>query len=334
FGLFLLAYLIVGLKPRRWEGRPRRVMLHYFLPLVSTAMGVLLAWPWLLRMLTYQASSFDVSLNLPDSLDALKSLEGTVNYLLYLIGPEHSHFLMILAGISLVYVLWRGGGRWLALWGLMLLFLALPFGLKLGPFRPDHAAIVLFLPAALLVAHLLVEAAGALGRVTLPRASSLVLGLVSFLLFILGLVKTADVINSSTVMVDQADMAALRWIEDNIPPTARFYINSTPWLGKSYRGVDGGYWIMPQTGRWTSIPTSFYTLAEAGYVEYILSLAQRSAEVEGCSVEFWKLMRDGAFTHLYIRQGKGAIQPYDLWNCPRLQRVYYLDGVFIYEVKR
>lgn len=337
FGLFLLAYLLAGLKPHRWEGRPRRVMLHYLLPLASTALGVLLAWPWLFRMLTYQSGSFRVDVSLPASLEAFKSLQGTMDYLLYLIGPEHAHFLMILAAIGLLYILWRGGGRWLALWGLMLLFLALPFGLKMGPFRPDHAAIVLFLPAALLVAHLLAEAATALERI-LPRPSrvvkNLALGLVTGLLLLWGLVKTADVLNPATIFVDQADMAALRWIDQNVPSTARFYINSTPWLGKSYRGVDGGYWILPQTGRWTSIPTSFYTQADPGYVNYIVDLAQRSAEMKGCSVEFWKLMRDGAFTHLYIRQGQGSIQPYDLWNCPRLQQVYYQDEVFIYEIKR
>jgi hypothetical protein len=334
FGLFLIAYLLVGLKPRRWEGRPRRVMLHYLLPLAATALGVLLAWPWLFNMLTFQVNSFKVDVSLPASLEGFKSLESTANYLLYLIGPEFGHFLMILAVLGAAYVLWRGSGRWLALWGLMLFPLALPFGLRLGPFRPDHVAIVLFLPAALLVANLLVEASGALGRVTLPRAGPVVLGVVTALLLLLGLVKTVDILNPATILVDQADMAALRWITENTPPTARFYINSTPWMGKSYRGVDGGYWIMPQTGRWSSIPTSFYTGADAGYTNYIVGLAERSAQVEGCSVEFWKLIRDGAYTHLYIRQGIGAIQPYELWNCPRLQLAYYQDGVFIYEIKR
>ncbi len=335
FGLFLLAYLLAGLKPRRWEGHPRRVMLHYLLPLVSTAAGVLMSWPWLFNMLVHEAKSFKVDVSLPTGLDGLKSLEGTVNYLLYLIGPDYGHFLMIVALLGLVYLLWRGGGRSLGLWAGMLLILALPFGLQLGPFRADLFAIVLFLPASLLAANLAVDASAALGKVIhRPRIGHAALAVTAGLLLWLGVVRTANVLNPSTILVDQADMAALRWIAENTPTTARFYINSTPWMGRSYRGVDGGYWIMPQTGRWSSIPTSFYTEADRGYIQYIYDLAVRSTSVEGCSVDFWKLMRDGSYNYLYIREGKGSIQPYQLWNCPRVQQVYYQDGIFIYEIKR
>jgi cell shape-determining protein MreD len=37
-----------------------------------------------------------------------------------------------------------------ALWSLALAALAMPWGVALRPFRPDHFAIVLFLPVALL----------------------------------------------------------------------------------------------------------------------------------------------------------------------------------------
>ena len=61
-----------------------------------------------------------------------------------------------------------------------------------------------------------------------------------------------------TVLVTEADMDALAWVEANTPEEARFYINTAHWLNNTYRGVDGGGWLLPYTGRWALVPTVFY----------------------------------------------------------------------------
>ena len=69
-----------------------------------------------------------------------------------------------------------------------------------------------------------------------------------------------NVINPDTVLADKTDLAALQWIDAHTPKDARFFINTTPWGYDLYRGVDGGAWIMPYTGRW-SLHQPFFTLS-------------------------------------------------------------------------
>ena len=54
---------------------------------------------------------------------------------------------------------------------MLLCLLSLPWSLRIGPFRQDHYVIILFFPAAILLAELLIEAAGAL-RVFSPAAAA------------------------------------------------------------------------------------------------------------------------------------------------------------------
>ena len=90
---------------------------------------------------------------------------GYLDYLWYLAGPYRNHVLLALAGVGLLFALrtgtWPAGRRLGANAGAF----ALPWGLRLGPFRPDHLVIVLFLPAALLLGDLLVSAGEAAGAV-------------------------------------------------------------------------------------------------------------------------------------------------------------------------
>ena len=58
---------------------------------------------------------------------------------------------------GLVIALYRKRTRAFGIWTIILGILSLPVGFYVAPFRPDHAAIVLFLPTALLVAELLVS---------------------------------------------------------------------------------------------------------------------------------------------------------------------------------
>ena len=74
-----------------------------------------------------------------------------------------------------------------------------------------------------------------------------------------------------------ADVAALNWINQNTPSDARFFINSTVWQGSIYRGVDGGYWIMPETGRFDVVVPIAIGFAAPQDMQYYNDLASRAS---------------------------------------------------------
>lgn len=299
-------------------------------------LGLLLAAPWLL--FTLSASPYEV-----DSLISVKTDFSTagqqkaleyLKYLGYLTGPRRSHILLALAGVGLVFALLRPRGRLLAAWAVVLGIFALPWGVRHSPFRADYFAIILFFPAALLLAYLLVECALALSKVTRRWAGALVLLVLTVVFAGWGIHETRNIINPVTMIATPADARALDWVSQNTPPDARFFTNSTLWLTGVYRGVDGGYWLMPYTGRGSLVPPSFYVWGAQEYVTQINDWAARSAQLEGCSPEFWEIVREAQLTHVYLREGVGALQPAQLANCPRLQPLYQEQGVHIYAILR
>ncbi len=338
-GLFLLILGAPALLRSLRGGQERRVMLA----LVGwVGLGIALALPWLLAAGLAYPEQAGVSLVNPvgQSEAAWKSAVNYLRYVVNMLGPRHNHILLGLAGVGLLFSLRRRSFRPLSAWAFMLTLLSLPWGLRMNLFRPDYFAIILFFPASIVLAGFVMDGVVALGQLARPRpawrawvqGAGFALALGIFLAW--GLRETRDVINSVTVLATRADVAALDWIRQNTPQDARFYNNSLPWLGSVYRGVDGGFWLEPYTGRFSLVPPALYGLASQDTVEQVKDWADRSGKLEGCGAEFWALVRDAGLTHLYLRQGSGALQPDDLVDCPRLRQLYNQDGIFIYEILR
>lgn len=306
-----------------------------------TLLGVALALPWIWRVgsATWEEAGFNVVSPIGQTETTWKSSLDYFNYLLYLIGPRHSHILMVLAGVGLVVAMWRSGLRNLALWGGILALLSLPWGLRFSVFRPDHFAIVLFYPASILLASLLVSIIQGLSRwiqpggLEIPWFEPIVSGLVFVLLIVWGIRQNQNVINPATILVDQEDREALDWIVDNVSVDARFYINSSPWQGTIYRGVDGGYWLGPYTGRFSSLPPVLYTYGSKTYVDQINAWAYRSGKITTCDANFRQLVEEAGLTHIYLHQGRGSLQPGGLANCQGIRQIYEHGKVFIYAIQ-
>jgi hypothetical protein len=300
-------------------------------PLLGIISGLFLAAPWLLFILINQPSSVDLRVVSP--LDTGQA--DYWQYILYLLGPQHNTFFLGLAGVGMLWAIVRPPTRVLAVWGACLALLTLPWGLRIPPFRPDHMAILLFLPAALLLSGLIfdgVRMAGRIPRLWLRRGVQTLLAVGALALVGWGGWRTRDVINPTTVFTTQADLAAMTWVENNTPPDARFLINTAHWMSGSYRGVDGGYWLSVLTGRASVLPPALYTLAERESVLQITDWAQRAARLTTCDADFWQLVYESGAQYLYVRQGQGSLQPAALASCDGLVSVYRRDGVFIYEI--
>jgi len=294
--------------------------------------GVALTAVWIVRIWNYARSGLSVSSVFSTEAATNLYFPDYLSYLWRLLGPEHNYLLMGLAGFGLLIVLWQAKTRAFGLWSIALILMSLPWGFQVSPFRPDHAVIVLFVPITLLASEFLVSCGKRfyLGRLKVVRNAVLAAAIASVLIW--GVISTRTIINPATVLVSTEDLQALAWVEDNTPKDARFFINVAYWQNRSYRGVDGGWWITPLTGRGTLLPPVIYIMGETETVETILARAEKASQIEECNPEMWELMDEASLTYLYLNKSVGPLYPEAIMHCPQLGLIYDSDGVFIFEV--
>ncbi len=218
--------------------------------------------------------------------------------------------------------------------GLLLLnpwLVALPY---LWLLTNDVVIISLFVPLAVLIgggAALCWDAI--ILRLHWPRilalgASALLLGL-----GVWGGLAQRSVINQVTILATPADRAALTWVESHTPPDAFFLINHSGWLPGSQRGVDGGWWLLPLTGRQTTTPPVLYMYAAPAYVARVQALEQQIASyTPGHEQTIFDLIAREGITHLYFGSNAGTLKPEIFEGHPGFEVVYRVDGVTIIAV--
>jgi hypothetical protein len=325
-GLFFLCLLLTdGFRPalsRQWRQLPWRIAL-------SLAAGVVPVIPWIFYVLDQSNSLLGLSVVSP----LADSVAGDWTYYLSLSGPLQNQILFGLALPGLLLAWLKARSRPLALWTTLIVLLALPFGLRIRPFRPDHMIIILFLPASLLLAEGIFRAGQALQQLAKGRQLVwLAPGLVALALLIWGGFTTHQIINPVTVLADQADLQALDWLEQNTPADANFYINAAGWQQNIYRGVDGGAWITPLTGRATLVPPITYGWGSIDLKTTIAAWAELASTLTTCDESFFELVQSAGLTHVYLKEGVGAMQPVAVGSCRRFKEVYNKDKVHIYEI--
>ncbi len=330
FGLFLV---VLGLG-KAWEDfRRRTISWGAWSGLVGgVLLGTVLAAPWLMRIWQYSTNTLSITPGTEAGAAYQGPSSGYVSYLWYLAGPYRNHVLFGLAGLALLFALRRAPGRLIGAWTLILVSLAVPWTIRLGPFRPDHLVIVLFLPAALLLGDLLVSAGEAAGRVLRRRWDWAPASIAVLALCVWGVIETRDILNSSTLLADTEDVTAVQWVAAHTPADAHFLLNDTYWQGNVYRGVDGGWWIQPLTGRETVPPPVVYTWGKRDYVQQMTGWAKQASQLTACGAEFWRLVREAQIGYLYLHDGKGGMKPQVMSGCAGLEPVYQAGEVWIYRV--
>jgi hypothetical protein len=335
-GIILALFLVclgVGYLLRAWKMHTLEWRPLLFLVLSALA-GFLIVLPWLLRVFINTRMTLGVSTNLPAEIGMLFNNQDQWQYLWYLLGDKGGYVVLFGSILGLALAFTRSKYRELAGWGTILSVLALPRGLSLGSFRFDHFAIVLFLPLVILFSLYISESVRLLDRLTQKKWPVWVLaGLIGFGAIIWGGFETKDIINPKTVFTTQADLDAIKWIDKNLPQDARFFINTTAWGYGVSRGVDGGAWIMPLTGRWTVAPTLFYTFGgDLEHMKQIMDWGKQAQNVTGCSDSLWKLVKAADLTHIYLRDDVGRLTAGALVECVGIEKVYEEDGVGVWEI--
>ncbi len=302
--------------------------------LLASLIGLLLAGPWLYRMWGFTQGSVKIGAIQP-SIQAMEEVyfPDYLAYLWRLLGPDRNHLLLFLAIPGLVITLFKKRSFVFGLWTIVLCLISLPFGIYLAPFRPDHAAIVLFLPTALLIAELFISALDWSPRKSFTRIKTVLILILFTALVGWGIWGTRMVINSTTILATNADLEAVNWIDRNTPAEARFLFNVSHWQYGSYRSVDGGWWITPLTNRNTILPNALYAMGDSDYKNQVNSLAAQVSQIEGCTPEFWDLVIEQGLTHIYLKQGLGSMQTSHFENCQNVELIYEKDGVYLYRIR-
>ena len=300
----------------------------------AALLGFGLAGTWVARTWVFTQGRVALGAISP-TIDAVEAFyfPNYLSYLWRLLGPARNQILTLTALFGIPILFRRSATRAFGFWSVMLGVFTLPWGIYLTPFRPDHAAIVLFLPVCILIAGLVFSLAEWRRDTRFGRWKAAILTILVAGLAGLGAWQTSRIINPSTVLGTQADLEAMDWIERSTSPEARFFINVTPWQFGSYRGTDGGWWITPLTGRGTLLPPALYTMGAAGYAEHLNGLASTASGLEECSPDFWELVRSAGLTYVYVNETRGSLRPAGLQTCPGVELVYSSEGVFIYQIR-
>ena len=311
------------------KGRGSQV---FRVPLAGLLGGLVLIVPWLVTIRRSTEKFVGVALTPSGPSRDQVYFPGYGEYLFHLLGPWRNYFLLAGALVGCFWALRHSRIRAIAVWGLLLSLGILSWRFRLIPFRPDHFAIILFLPACLTACHgafEIVEGIQPFGR----RKWSGKIGLVMLVFFCWwALMETATIIRPVTVFAGPEDLLALRWIKEKTPPDARFLINGTHWEWNLYRGTDGGWWITPLTGRWTSLPTLFYGFGEKELIEEVNRRAVKTLQTRPGEPNWWRLIREEGITHIYSHSGAEALPPESLLTCPGLKMEYRHGQVYIFKI--
>lgn len=336
--LFILSMSIGCLVARTHSPRSPGITLQMIL--AGFGMGLLISAPWLYRAVHSTSGLFQVHQLFIESHLHSDGWASNPRYLWQLAGPGRGHLLLILGLFGSFLSIRSARARPLLIWSGLLALGCLPFPWRFSALRPDHFVIIIFLPATLFAAQFLIVLADRLKRKHgIGRFSGSLLMLPVGLLCVWGIAETRNIINPRTILASSEEVQALAWIKENTPQEALFFINATPWQEGLYRGVDGGIWILPLTGRSTILPPITYALGDEQLRETISRSAERASQVVGCSSDFWELVESEAITHIYLKTGVGSLQPYGLKNCEGEQNegawldvVYRSEHIRIYHI--
>jgi hypothetical protein len=348
-----------GLPNSSGETATLRIRLGY--TAVAAALALALAAPWLWLLMR--------RLLLP-AFDRPSDLVGNDNYNALTDGLLWAGHNRILLALALAAALWglarrRHAAAEQTLWVAAIALLANPTLLGLPHIwliTNDVLVISLFLPAGVLIGggacwlvetlerHLVVSSprfvvsSEASADYRLPttnyrqrfRQILLYTGIIIALagLALRGAWELRSVVNPDTILATEADVAAIAWAAEHTPADARFLINATPWL-RSYRGTDGGWWLLPLAGRWASTPPVLYIYGPPDDVREAREVGGIVAGFhQGQEQQISQLIEHERITYVYLGKRAGPLSLKTFADNPIYTKVYERDGVSILAVNR
>jgi len=296
---------------------------------IATFIGLALSSRWYYRIFVYSSAASRPVFRVMEA----ETLKKSWDYLYYLVGPISGYVLIGLGLIGLIWSVFKTKKVHFQAWAIVVLFFALPTGLRLMNFRYDYFALVVFIPIAITSAFGIVLLFGTLIR--RKGIATLVILVAALGLSVGGAWQNARAVNAETILATRSDLDALEWIKTHTPEDARFFVNTTNWGFGIHRGVDGGGWMLPITGRWSLAPTVFYPMiADQNFIQSVTDMGMRASSITECGDDFWLLVRDARINYLYIKEGAGSLQPEALIACDGVDQLINIEDVHIYLITK
>lgn len=285
---------------------------------LAIAASLILALPWVLNLVRYAFGGEQA----PGTRIAGSAEYNAMPWALF--WAVNNRWLLALAGIGALLSLlrFRRPVAALLIWCCLALLLTNPVVVGVpysAQLHNEYVALLLFLPCALLIAGgVAVLSAHMNGQAIhttrnamwyqLLRAGRLIIPISILGLGLWGAWQSRSVVRPDTILATADDRRAIAWVSANTPPDARFVVATAGWLGNVDRGADGGWWLLPLTGRAVSTPPVLYTYADPAFVQAVQSdTGWLRNNPDATPEELAQFMRERGYTHVYLsRRGWGA----------------------------
>ncbi|WP_129629203.1 hypothetical protein [Candidatus Oscillochloris fontis] len=336
---FFPAFIIVeGVRYpwRQWVGRGMLLG-------VSSGLVVL---PWFLRML--EGNLLDIAIMIISATASTGGRSPSIDATNAL--GNYSFFLPLLMWytipVSIIWALWKRKHaiNLVALWWVFVTIIVNPQWLRLpgAAILTNFAlSIAAYIPAALLAG---VSIGWLVYRLRHPLLQLLVVCCMLGGIWWGWDARFQDVGAEPTSYVTAADIEAANWIDENLPPDARFLVNGYYLNVVSVIGSDAGWWLPLLAHREVVLPPMVYG-AEQGsrpqYQEWVNQI-YTALYTQGINDhQTLALLRERGVTHIYVGQHQGTIgytgtnhvlAPDLLRKNPALHLIYHQDNVWIFEL--
>lgn len=327
----VLSYLLVHLVRHKDTSVPKAIQL-LILAGCMAVLGVIIVLPWFIPAFTTTLLP-RITSSITD--DQLFFQDFSWPYLLSALGKQS----LVLAGLGLVWAISRRKlySLVLIIWVFLLFLLANLSPLKLpggGLISNGSVEIMLFIPISLLGGYFISELL-ARWKDLLPSWTQIPIKVAILFLFgyvaFLGARQLIPILNPVTILTRNADLPAIAWIKENIPPDETIVINPFAWGYGLYAGNDGGYWILPLSGNFTLPPPVIYGLSSNA--TQINQLIQQVIDAHPDPAMFLEFMRSNQLSYIYCGVRGGVISSQMLADSGLFNVLYHKEGVWIFSIK-
>lgn len=204
--------------------------------------------------------------------------------------------------------------------------------------------ITLFLPLALFLAIIAGQVGHQVSRrlgrsqdgTVRPAAmilAAVMVGAILGVLTLFGWRQQVNIINPQTVLALPQDVAALAWVDDNLPADALVAVSAWKWLGETWAGSDGGAWLVPTTGRESTTPPVDY-IYNAELFAGVRAFNQAATAITDWSAPAAAEWLAGqGVSHVFVGRRGGYFDPAALSRNPSLEMIFRRDGTFVFAVR-
>lgn len=197
--------------------------------------------------------------------------------------------------------------------------------------------IALFMPIAILGGYLLANIFEASTQVTPAAWHKIVYAGLAALAITgswFGARTMLPILNPVTLLSRQADLAAIQWLDQNIPTGEPVLINTFAWGYGVYAGNDGGYWISPLAGRPTIPPAVLFDLSNSPEeASRLRALSRQAFEASADAGNLATYLRSQNVQYVFSGVRGGPLSPAALQASPFFQVIYNQDSVWIFQVR-